>query len=62
MKAEDKAKEIAMKFDKNGETDNAVRCALICVDEILKSKHAWNKKTSTYVYYWESVKEHIKQM
>jgi hypothetical protein len=35
MTAKDKAMEIAMKFDKKGETDNAKQCALICVDEIL---------------------------
>ena len=35
MKAKDKAMEIAMKFDKKGETDNAKQCALICVDEVL---------------------------
>ena len=37
MTAKDKAMEIAMKFDKKGETDNAKQCALICVDEILKA-------------------------
>jgi hypothetical protein len=36
MTAKDKAMEIAMKFDKYGQTDNAVKCALICVDEILE--------------------------
>ena len=35
MKAKEKAMEIAMKFDKYGQTDNAFKCALICVDEIL---------------------------
>ena len=35
MTAKEKAMEIAMKFDKYGETDNAVKCALICVGEIL---------------------------
>ena len=37
MTAKDKAMEIAMKFDEQGETDNAKQCALICVDEILKA-------------------------
>jgi hypothetical protein len=36
MTAKDKAMEIAMKFDKKGETDNAKQCALICVDEMLE--------------------------
>ena len=40
MTPKDKAMEIAMKFDKKGETDNAKQCALICVDEILES--LWN--------------------
>ena len=35
MTPKDKAMEIAMKYDKYGETDNAVKCALICVDEML---------------------------
>ena len=35
MTPKDKAMEIAMKFDKKGETDNAKQCALICVDEML---------------------------
>ena len=37
MKAKEKAMEIAMKFDKYGQTDNAVKCALICVDEIINT-------------------------
>ena len=37
MKAKEKAKEIAMRFDKEGETDNAKQCALICVDEMIKN-------------------------
>ena len=36
MTPKEKAMEIAMKFDKKGETDNAKQCALICVDEMLK--------------------------
>ena len=35
MTAKEKAMEIAMIFDKEGETDNAKKCALICVDRIL---------------------------
>jgi hypothetical protein len=35
MKAKEKAMEIAMKFDKRGETDNAKECVLICIDEML---------------------------
>ena len=38
MTPKEKAMEIAMKFDKQGETDNAKQCALICIDEIIKTK------------------------
>ena len=46
MKAKEKAMEIAMKFDKYGQTDNAKQCALICVDEILEFAYdiEWEKK------------------
>ena len=46
MTAKEKAMEIAMKFDKYGQTDNAVKCALICVDEILEFAYdiEWEKK------------------
>ena len=57
MTAKDKAMEIAMKFDKKGETDNAKQCALICVDEILE--------TPLHVYgrgYWENVKQEIEKL
>ena len=57
MTAKDKAMEIAMKFDKKGETDNAKQCALICVDEILE--------TPLHVYgrgYWENVKQEISRL
>jgi hypothetical protein len=36
MTPKQKAKELAMKFDKLGETDNAKQCALIAVDEVLE--------------------------
>jgi len=35
MTPKEKAKELAIKFDKLGETDNAKQCALIAVDEII---------------------------
>jgi hypothetical protein len=57
MTAKEKAMEIAMKYDKYGETDNAVKCALICVDEILE--------TPLHVYgrgYWENVKQEIEKL
>ena len=36
MTPQEKALELAMKFDRYGETDNAVACALICIDEQLE--------------------------
>ena len=60
MTAKEKAKEIAMKFDKYGQTDNAVKCALICVDETLES--LWNvghSSSNDEINYWQEVKEEI---
>ena len=56
MIAKEKAKEIAMKFDKYGKTDNAVKCALICVDEILRIL------PFTDVKYWQEVKQEINKL
>ena len=59
MKAKDKAMEIAMKFDKKGETDNAIQCALICVDEILDAVTTIaNKKFDFYT----EVKQEINKL
>lgn len=46
MTPKEKAMEIAMKFDKDGQTDNAVKCALICVEEMLNFAYdiEWEKK------------------
>ena len=55
MTAKDKAMEIAMKFDKKGETDNAKLCALICVDEIVKN----TLQVSQVLDYWQEVKQEI---
>ena len=47
-----------MRFDKEGETDNAIKCALICVDEII----------STFLdidpgkQYWQEVKQEIEKL
>ena len=57
MTAKDKAMEIAMKFDKKGETDNAKQCALICVDEILEIPlHLYG------LDYWKRVKQEISRL
>ena len=58
MKAKDKAMEIAMKFDKKGETDNAKQCALICVEEILETYIDLDPKLN----YWKEVKQEINKL
>jgi hypothetical protein len=58
MTAKDKAMEIAMKFDKKGETDNAKQCALICVDEIVKN----TLQVSQVLDYWQEVKQEIEKL
>ena len=63
MTAKEKAMEIAMKFDKYGQTDNAVKCALICVDEILES--LWNvghSFSNDEIKYWQEVKQEINKL
>ena len=63
MTAKEKAKEIAMKFDKYGQTDNAVKCALICVDEILESHYKVLVGVMPKVYdYWKEVKQEINKI
>jgi len=57
MTSKDKAMEIAIKFDKKGETDNAKQCALICVDEILNSQI-----DSVYEAYYLDVKKEIEKL
>jgi hypothetical protein len=58
MTAKDKAMEIAMKFDKKGETDNAKQCALICVDEIVKN----TLPLLQVLDYWQEVKQEINKL
>ena len=55
MIAKEKAMDIAMKFDKYGQTDNAVKCALICVDELLGA-------SVLDEYYWKEVKQEINKL
>ena len=63
MTAKEKAMEIAMKFDKYGQTDNAVKCALICVDEILESHYKVLVGVMPKVEdYWQEVKEEINKL
>jgi hypothetical protein len=64
-----KAQELAMKFDKYGETDNAKQCALIAVDEILNSNpccedsdRGGNFQWASNEYYWQEVKQEINKL
>tara|TARA_R110002167_G_scaffold10064_1_gene46415 strand:- start:489 stop:665 length:177 start_codon:yes stop_codon:yes gene_type:complete len=58
MTPKEKAIEIAMKFDKYGQTDNAKRCALICVDEILENNYG----AILQMIFWKGVKEEINKL
>ena len=63
MTAKEKAMEIAIKFDKYGQTDNAVKCALICVDEILESHYKVLVGVMPKVEdYWKEVKQEINKL
>jgi hypothetical protein len=65
MTAKDKAKELAMKFDKLGETDNAKQCALIAVQEIINSNpHSNPLNTNVYstMVFWHEVKKEIEKL
>ena len=63
MTPKEKAMEIAMKFDKDGQTDNAVKCALICVDEILQVLWHNHEKNNEKMYrYYTKVKQEINKL
>ena len=67
MKAKDKAMEIAMKFDKKGETDNAKQCVLICVDEMIRviKKIQFNNNLfleDKEIRYWWEVRQEINKI
>jgi len=59
MTPKEKAMEIAMKFDKDGQTDNAIICALICVDEILNGSRLFYIEDYDY---WKEVKQEIEKL
>ena len=59
MTPKEKAMEIAMEFDKNGQTDNAVKCALICVEEILRARRVGNTGVILDKEYWQEVRQEI---
>ena len=63
MTAKEKAMEIAMKFDKYGQTDNAVKCALICVDEFIDALSFNSSPTAEgLTEFYEKVKEEINKL
>ena len=65
MNPKKKAHELAMKFDREGETDNAIKCALIAVDEILNfmiKDLNWDALHNGNVQYWQEVKAEIKNL
>ena len=61
MTPKEKALELAMTFDKLGETDNAIKCALIAVNEIIKSLD-YLFGTTKEVTYWREVKQEIEKL
>ena len=42
--------------------DDAKKCAIIAVDNLLDSSHGWNKKTSSFVKFWQEVKTEIEKI
>tara|TARA_R110000787_G_C13179938_1_gene421722 strand:+ start:346 stop:570 length:225 start_codon:yes stop_codon:yes gene_type:complete len=74
MGAKDKAKELVSKFtfyqlpeDKRILIDNPKQCALICVDEILRTEptnkiHTFKTDLQISKEYWQEVKEEIKEL
>jgi hypothetical protein len=66
MTPKQKAIELAMKFDKLGETDNAKQCALIAVDEIINTDCLIDEDvyvmTPSYIQYWQEVNQEINNL
>ena len=58
----EKAKELVDKFDGVGlqQRNEAIACALICVDEILSNKMFFSDWGT--VYFWQSVKTEIQKL
>ena len=62
-----KARELAMRFDRHGETDNAKQCALIAVDEILNNFGTLTEGKQHYaacytINFYEQVKTEIEKL
>jgi len=77
MKAEDKAKELVERFDKldtphHRDTwykHDAIQCALICVEEIIKTEPKYASYPSvgmliweSHINYWQDVKTEIQKL
>ena len=65
MTPKEKAIELAMKFDKHGETDNAKSCALICADEATNwDYHLYMSEiqANNYCKFWNEVKLEIEKL
>jgi|SaaInl7_135m_RNA_FD_contig_31_2314181_length_391_multi_3_in_0_out_0_1 hypothetical protein len=63
MTAKDRAVEIAMRFDKEGETDNAIKCALICVDRNIESlRRVGHSFCNDEIEHLKEVKQEIKKL
>lgn len=64
MEAKEKAKELVDKFTmdntRQGER-NAIKCALIAVDEILNANQIWYEDSIPYKY-WNEVKNEINKI
>ena len=58
MTPKEKAFELAMKFEKLGETDNAKQCALIAVEQILELPFEFESERK----YWQEVKQEIENL
>ena len=66
MTSKEKAMEIAMKFDHKGETDNAIQCALICVEEMIVFAYGveWEKREDAIskLKFLKEVKQEINKL
>lgn len=69
MKAKEKAIEIVKQFTMNNTIDgeiNAIKCALICVDEIINTcaldEDNIRKNNSTHRIYWDEVRQEIEKL
>ena len=58
MTPKEKAMDVAMKFDKQGETDNAKQCALICAEQMIEECEGYPKG----IKYWKDVKQEINKL